>query len=88
MALGARREQVRRQFVWTALRLVAAGTCLGLVGAAITGRALQAILFQVPALPVAILAGTAAVMISVSLAACLVPSNRAARIPPTVDLSE
>jgi plasmid stability protein len=33
MALGARREQVRRQFVWTALRLVAAGTCLGLVGA-------------------------------------------------------
>lgn len=88
MALGARPEQVRRQFVAIALRLVAAGTSLGVVGAAITSRALQAVLFEVPALPVAILAGTAGVMVAVSLAACLIPSSRAAHIPPTVALSE
>ncbi len=88
MALGARREQVRRQFVGTALRLGALGTALGVVGAAAAGRALQAILYQVPVLPVATLAGTAGVMLAVSLAACLIPSSRAARMAPTVALSE
>ena len=88
MALGARPEQVRRQFVGIALRLVALGTALGLVAAAVATGALRSVLFGVPAFPIAILAGTAAVMVAVSLAACLVPSSRAARIPPTVALSE
>ncbi len=57
MALGARPEQVRAQFVSLALRLLAAGTLLGLLGAWLTGKAMQAVLFQVPALHVATLAG-------------------------------
>ena len=41
MALGARPEQVRAQFLSLALRLLAAGTVLGLLGAWLTGRAMQ-----------------------------------------------
>jgi predicted permease len=56
MALGARPEQVRGQFLSLALRLLAAGTALGVLGAWLTGRAMRAVLFQVPPLHVATLA--------------------------------
>ena len=88
MALGARPAQVRRQFVSLALRLLGTGTVLGLLGAWMTGQAMQAILFQVPPLHLATLAGTAAIMGMVSLAACLLPSHRAARISPMEALAE
>jgi ABC-type antimicrobial peptide transport system permease subunit len=88
MALGARPEQVRGQFVSLALRLLGTGTLLGLLGAWLTGQAMQAILFQVPPLHVGTLAGTAAIMGVVSLAACLLPSRRAARISPMEALAE
>ncbi|MPY87530.1 MAG: FtsX-like permease family protein, partial [Luteitalea sp.] len=82
MALGARPEQVRRQFVALALRLLIGGTALGVLGAWLASRALQAVLFQVPALHMATLAATAVVLGTVSVAACLLPSHRAARISP------
>jgi predicted permease len=82
MALGARPEQVRVQFVSLALRLLAAGTILGVLGAWLTGRAMQAVLFQIPPLHMATLAGSAAILGVVSLIACLLPSDRAARISP------
>jgi predicted permease len=88
IALGARPEQVRGQFLGLALRLLAAGTFLGLLGAWLTGRAMQAVLFQVPALHPATLAGTAGVLAGVSLVACLVPSSRAARISPMEAMTE
>ena len=88
MALGARPEQVRGQFVSLGLRLLAAGTVLGVIGAMLTGRAMQTVLFHVPALPVGTLAATAGIMGVVSLVACLLPAHRAARISPTEALSE
>ena len=88
MALGARPEQVRRQFVSLALRLLATGTGLGLVGAWLSGSILQTILFRVPAFHPATLAATAGILAVVSLAACLLPSERAARISPTEALAE
>jgi hypothetical protein len=88
MALGARPAQVRRQFMSLALRLLAVGTSLGMVGAWLTGRAMQSILFEVPALHVATIVATAAVLAIVSLAACLLPSHRAAHISPMEALSE
>jgi ABC-type antimicrobial peptide transport system permease subunit len=88
MALGARPEQVRTQFLSVALRLLAAGTLLGLLGAWLTGQVMQAILFQVPPLHVPTLTATAAIMGMVSLAACLLPSHRAARISPMEALAE
>jgi ABC-type antimicrobial peptide transport system permease subunit len=88
MALGARPEQIRGQFFSLALRLLACGTILGVIGAWLAGRAMQTVLFHVPALSFPILAGAAGVMGVVSLVACLLPSHRAARISPMEALAE
>ena len=82
MALGARPEQIRNQFFSLALRLLAAGTTLGILGGLLAGRAMRAVLYHVPPVDPAILAGAAAIIGVVSLIACLVPSHRAARISP------
>ncbi len=76
MALGAQREQIGAQFLSLGLRLLAAGTILGLIGAWLTGRAMQSILFDVPTLHVATLFGTALVMTAVSLVACLMKGDQ------------
>jgi len=86
MALGAQREQIGAQFLSLGLRLLAAGTVLGLIGAWLAGRAMQSVLFDVPALPVATLLGVALVMSVVSLMACLIPARRAAKVDPLVAL--
>jgi predicted permease len=88
MALGAQSGQIRSQFLYLSLRLLAGGTILGVIGAWLTGRAMQAVLFHVPALNPAILVGTVCVMGLVSLIACLLPSQRAARISPMEALAE
>jgi predicted permease len=88
MALGAQPGQVRGQFVALALRLLSSGTLLGLLGAWLTGRAMQAVLFHVPVLDLTTLAGTAGVLAAVSLFACLLPAHRAARISPMEVLAE
>ncbi len=83
MALGAQPRQIRSQFVSLALRLLAAGTILGTLAAWFTGEAMRTVLFHVPAVQPIILAGAVGIIGLVSIAACLVPSHRAARISPT-----
>jgi ABC-type antimicrobial peptide transport system permease subunit len=86
MALGAQRHQIGSQFLSLGLRLLAAGTILGLIGAWWAGRAMQSVLFDVPALPVATLLGTALVMSVVSLIACLIPARSATKVDPMIAL--
>ena len=86
MALGAQRDQIGAQFLSLGLRLLAAGTILGLIGAWLAGRAMQSVLFDLPALPVAALLGTALVMTAVSLVACLIPARRATKVDPMIAL--
>jgi predicted permease len=88
MALGARPAQIRGHFLALALKLLAAGTLLGLLGAWLTGQALRTLLFQVPPVHPAIFAAAAAVIGVVSILACLIPSARAARISPTEALAD
>jgi predicted permease len=88
MALGAQPRQIRIQFLSLSLRLLASGTMLGIIGAWLTGQAMQAVLFQVQPLNLAILAGAACLMGVVSLAACLLPSQRAASISPMEALTD
>jgi len=88
IALGARPAQVRSQFVGLALRLLSAGTVLGLAGAWVTGRAMQALLYQVPPLHMVSLLAAGVLMTVISIAACLLPSNRAARTSPMEVLAE
>jgi ABC-type antimicrobial peptide transport system permease subunit len=88
MALGAQPRQIRIQFLSLSLRLLATGTILGIIGAWLTGQAMQAVLFHVQPLNPAILASAASLMGLVSLAACLLPSQRAASISPMEALAE
>ena len=86
MALGARREQIGAQFLSLGLRLLAAGTVLGLIGSWLAGKAMQSVPFGVPTLPIAALFGAALVMSIVSLIACLIPARRASRVDPMIAL--
>ncbi|MBI2689208.1 MAG: ABC transporter permease [Acidobacteria bacterium] len=88
VALGARPESIRAQFLSIALRLLAAGTVLGLFGAWLTGQAMRTILFHVPPFHLATLLAAALTIGAVSLAACLIPSSRAARISPMEALAD
>jgi ABC-type antimicrobial peptide transport system permease subunit len=82
MALGARPEQIRNQFFSLALRLLAAGTTLGILGAWFAGQAMRTVLFHVPAVHPVVLAGAAGIIGVVSIIACLVPSHRASMVSP------
>jgi predicted permease len=86
MALGAQRSQIGAQFLSLGLRLLAAGTILGLIGAWMAGRAMQSVLFDVPTLHFATLLGAALVMSVVSLVACLIPARRATKVDPMIAL--
>ena len=88
MALGARPEQIRSQFFAIALRLLAGGMMLGVIGAWLIGHAIQSVLFHVPAVDMATLAGAAGIMGAVSLVASLLPCHRAARISPMEALAD
>ncbi len=88
MALGARPGQILSQFLALALRLLLAGTILGTIGAWLTGRAMQTLLFQVPPFHVATLAAAGGIVGAVSLIACLLPSQRATRISPVEALTD
>jgi len=88
MALGAQPSQIRSQFLALSLRLLACGTFFGVLGAWQAGRAMRAVLFHVPPLSPAILAGAAGVIGVACLAACVLPSQRAARISPVQTLAE
>jgi len=86
MALGAQRGQIGTQFLSLGLRLLVAGTILGLIGAWLAGRAMQSVLFGVPTLHLATLFATALVLSIVSLVACLIPARRATKVDPMVAL--
>jgi predicted permease len=86
MAVGAQRWQIGSQFFSLGLRLLLAGTVLGLLGAWLAGRAMQSVLFDVPPLHLATLFGTALILGVVSLTACLIPARRAAQVDPMVAL--
>jgi predicted permease len=88
MALGARPAQIRKQFLSLALRLLAGGIVLGVIGAWLAGRVMQTLLFHVPGLDWVTLATAAGIMATVALVACLLPSQRAARISPMEALAD
>jgi ABC-type antimicrobial peptide transport system permease subunit len=86
MAIGAQKKQIGLQFLSLGLRLLAAGTIVGLIGAWLAARAMRSLLFDVPALPVVILLATTVIMTAVSLVACLLPARRASHVDPIVAL--
>ncbi len=82
MALGALPTQILGQFLALGARLVLAGSILGGIGGWLIGRAMVSLLFDVGAAQPLVYAGAAALLALVAMTACLVPSMRAARVPP------
>jgi ABC-type antimicrobial peptide transport system permease subunit len=86
IALGASRSDVLGLVLRQGMRLAAIGACLGLIGAAIAARAMQAVLYDIsPHDPVTLMAVTA-VFILIAASACYAPARRAMRVDPIVAL--
>jgi putative ABC transport system permease protein len=83
MALGASAAAVVRNVTWEGLKPVAAGLVAGTILALLTGRLLQAQLYEVgPRDPIA-LASVVALMLLVAAMAALLPAWRASTIDPS-----
>jgi ABC-type antimicrobial peptide transport system permease subunit len=86
MALGAARGDVVRLVVAGAARLAAVGIAIGVLGALALGRGMQAILFETSPSDPRVLAGAAAVLGAIALAAGYLPARRAAAVDPMLAL--
>jgi ABC-type antimicrobial peptide transport system permease subunit len=86
MALGAKLTDVARMVLGRAVRLVAAGTIIGLSLAAATSRLLSTVLFGVRPLDPLTFVFVTIVLILTAAAAAAAPAWRAVRIEPAVAL--
>jgi hypothetical protein len=83
MALGAKRSDVLKMVLRQGMMPVLAGLAAGAILALAIGRSVASLLFQVsPRDPLAFTAASA-VLLLVSVAACLIPARRATRVNPT-----
>ena len=86
MALGAQPRQVRWLVLRRSLLQLAIGVPIGTAGAFGVGRLLQSLLVQTSARDPLTIASIALVMIAVSVAACVWPARKAARLDPVIAL--
>jgi putative ABC transport system permease protein len=82
MALGARGSDVARMVVGRGTRLIVTGIVLGTVGALLTTRLMQKLLFGVTPNDGLTFLATAAVLAAVGLTAAYVPARRATHVDP------
>jgi len=82
MAIGASRGTILKMILKQGVALAAAGVAIGLAAALMLSRSLKDLLFGIePTDPVSYLA-VAGILAAVSLAACIIPAQRATRIDP------
>lgn len=86
MALGAQRADVLKLVIGRALKLVGAGTAIGLVVALISTRALRALLYSVNAFDAPTFVLVTLLLGFVALAASYLPALRATRSDPMIAL--
>jgi putative ABC transport system permease protein len=86
MAMGAERSRVLTMILGQGLRPIGLGLGLGLLGALALGRLMADLLFGVQPTDPLCFTGSAAVLLLVSLVACLVPARRATHIEPILAL--
>jgi len=86
MALGARSADVVRMIVLQGMRPALLGMLLGLAGAMALGRILESFLYGVGVGDPWTIGAVAGLLGLVSVAACLLPAYRAARVDPTAAL--
>ena len=88
MAIGARPEQVRRQILRESLALAAIAVAAGVAGAWGLTRYLTAMLYGVTPLDGVTFSAAALVLVTVAMAASLLPARKASRVDPVVALRE
>jgi putative ABC transport system permease protein len=88
MALGAGSGQVQKMVIGQGMTLAAIGLAIGLLGALALTRLMQALLFEVRASDPVIYLSIAAILSAVAIAACWIPSRRAAGLDPTTALHQ
>lgn len=86
LALGASAGRVKQLVVGQGLKLVGLGLSLGTLGALALSRSLASFLYGVEAFDPLTFASVAMLLTLASVAACLVPAWRAARVDPMVAL--
>ncbi len=82
IALGAQREQLLRAVLLDGLRPALFGLILGLAGSAAAVRLIASMLYQTEPLDPAVFATVAALLLAVSILACVLPAWRASRLDP------
>jgi len=87
-ALGADRRSILSMILWQGLRTVGVGLGCGLLGAVLLTRFLQSLLFGVGAHDVGVFVGVTTLLLTVALAACFIPAQRATKIDPMAALRE
>jgi putative ABC transport system permease protein len=86
MALGAQTGDVTRMIIRQGLALAAMGAAIGVGGATLAGRLMKSLLFNVSATDPVIFTLLPLSLMAVALAACWLPSRRAAKVDPMVAL--
>ena len=86
MALGATRARLLRTVLGDGLELALWGLAIGVVLALLLSQALGAVLFEVPPYDIPTFLAVTALLLTVTLGACLVPARRAALVDPSVAL--
>ena len=86
LALGARPSSILRLMLTDGLRLVVIGSLLGFVGAFAGARYVQNQLFGVEPTDAFTFAGVCLTLLTVAIAACLIPARRAMRVDPALAL--
>ena len=82
MALGARAAQIWWLILRQGLVQLAIGLALGLAGALSLSGILQSLVVQIPTKDPVTFTAIAAILIAVTVAACLIPARRATRLDP------
>jgi predicted permease len=84
IALGATSATVSRAVLRRGITLAATGMLLGIVGALMTTRAIQSLLFDVPAADPVTIVGVVILLSGAAIMASWLPARRAARVDPVI----
>jgi predicted permease len=88
MALGAQRSNVLSLVLKRGLLLCVTGLAVGLIASAALTRYLTTLLFHTPALDAFTFSATTLLLLTISVASCLIPAFRASRLDPNETLRQ
>lgn len=87
-AIGATTGNLQRLMLGSGLRMIVPGIVVGLLGAIALGQVIASQLYGVSAADPVVLASVVALLVTVAIAACVIPTRRATRISPVEALRD